>query len=134
MTQLASQPYAKPFRNEEICRRSLIAVHGSWLLNGALPKPRQKPQSLPFRLNYCNFSHWPNENKRTIMATWLEQLWPESAGRCRPVAPTVTLATPAADPIQSRCRREDQDPGNYLLIYNPASQPDSQRNGEKPFT
>jgi len=49
---------------------------------------------LPFRLKYCNFSHWPNENKRTIMATWLlEQLWPQSARR--PVAPTVTLATPA---------------------------------------
>lgn len=65
------------------------------------------------------------------------QLWPLGCWSSYGHSPLVDqlhrqlhLPHQQTNALQSRCRCEDQDPGNYLLIYNPASQ----RNGEKPFT
>lgn len=90
-----------------------------------------KPHSQSrFRLKYCNFSHWPNENKRTIMATWLAVM-----ARSRPVTYSYTCHTARYQqtattnhhlnhhPPQRPKQLAKPRPGNYPLIY-----------GEKPFT
>lgn len=95
------------FCNEEICRQSLIVVHGSWLLNGALPS---RTPRVGFALSIAISRIGQMKTSAQLWPLgW--QLWPAPDQLL-----TVTLATP---PDTSK----QQTATNYHLNHHPPQRP-----------